>query len=195
VIVGLVLGAAGVLLFLLPTELGRLLGGALFAICLATLPRRSRWGWIAFGASTVVIGGAIYGLTLPGDSPASIGPIRFGVQGAVVGAAEMVRVLGLFSIGLLAARWIPIDDFLPLVSRRPFPLYIAASLLRLVPALREDFERIRRTQVARGLEPRGWWTRPARFVPIIVPLFVNALRRARDQALALELAGLGRRRA
>jgi len=194
-IVAATLAAAGILLFLLPAEPARLLGAFLYVLCLASLARGSRIPWILFGASTILIGAAVYGFTLPDLQPGRLGHSDFGVGGAWIGALEMLRVLGLFSIGLLAARLIPVDDFLPLVSRRPFSLYVTASLLRLVPAIREDFERIRRTQMARGLEIKRAWARPTQFLPIIVPLFVNAIRRARDQALALELAGFGRGRA
>ena len=193
-IVAVTLAAAGILLFTLPSGPSRVLGATLYLVCLATLAQGARLPWIAFGASTLIIGAAVYGFTLPDLDPVTARGIRFGVGGALIGALEMLRVLGLFSIGLLASRWIPVDDLLPLVSRRAFPLYVAASILRLVPALREDFERIRRTQQSRGVETKRAWRRPGQFVPVIVPLFVNALRRARDQALALELSGFGRRR-
>jgi len=194
VIVAIALAALGVLLFLLPAGPARLLGAGLYILCLAATAPGARLSWIAFGASTIVIGAAIYGFTVPGDAPVTIAQAEFGVEGAITGAAEMVRVLGLFSLGLLASRWIPANDLLPLVSRHPFSLYVTASLLRLVPSIRDDFDRIRFIQSARGLELGRWFARPLRILPIIVPLFVNALRRAREQALALELAGLGRRR-
>lgn len=178
----------------MPAQPARILGAALYLLCLATLAPGSRIPWIVFGATTILIGAMVYGFTLPSLQPVRVGSVDFGVGGAWIGALEMLRVLGLFSIGMLAARLIPVEDFLPLVSRRPFPLYVTASLLRLVPALREDFDRIRRTQMSRGLEIKRAWARPTQFLPIIVPLFVNAIRRARDQALALELAGFGRRR-
>lgn len=193
-IIATLLAALGVMLFLLPAGPGRLLGAALYILCLASTAPRARLSWIAFGASTIVIGGAIYGFTIPGEDPIRMGTIEFSVEGATIGAADMVRVLGLFSLGLLASRWVPADDLLPFVSRHPFPLYVTASLLRLVPSIRDDYERIRFIQTARGLEPGRLVTRPIRMLPILVPLFINALRRAREQALALELAGLGRRR-
>lgn len=189
------MAAAGILLFVLPSEPSRILGATLYTLCLMSLAQGSRLPWLLFGGSTLLIGAAVYGFTLPDLQPVHLGTTRFGLGGALIGALEMLRVLGLFSIGLLASRLIPVDDLLPLVSRRAFPLYIVASLIRLVPTLREDFERIRRTQMARGVETKKAWTRPGQFVPLIVPLFVNSLRRARDQALALELAGFGRRRA
>lgn len=193
-IVGALLAAAGVLLFALPSNAARVLGATLYLACLASLARPTRPGWIVFGASTIAFGGLVYGFTWHSEASVPIGPLHFNPVGAAFGAADMLRVLGLFSVGLLAARWIPTDEFLPLVSRHPFPLYVTASLLRLVPAVREDFERIRRSQNARGVDVRSTWRRPTHLLPVVVPLFVNALRRARDQALALELAGLGRRR-
>jgi energy-coupling factor transporter transmembrane protein EcfT len=185
---GLVL--ATILLFVLPAPHARGLGAIIFGVAVAFAKPKARLPLIVFGITTVAIGAVIYGFTLPGPAPVTWGPIDFGPEGAVTGAAEMLRAIGLFSIGLLAARGIPAATFLPLVSKRPLPLYVVASLLRLVPSLGEDFERIRRAQKARGIDIQDTWRRPQQFLPILVPLFVNALRRARDHALMLHLAGI-----
>ena len=73
--------------------------------------------------------------------------------------------------------------------------------LRFVPTLAEEMERIMKAQASRGgdIGQVKWWhpIQMARSrVPLIVPLFVNALRRAEDLVLAMEsrcyIGGKGR---
>ena len=60
--------------------------------------------------------------------------------------------------------------------------------LRFIPTLLEETERIMKAQMARGAEfQRGNLLRRARaMLPILVPLFVSAFRRADELALAME---------
>jgi len=60
--------------------------------------------------------------------------------------------------------------------------------LRFIPTLMEETEKIMKAQMARGAEfDQGNLLRRARaLVPVLVPLFVSAFRRADDLALAME---------
>lgn len=60
--------------------------------------------------------------------------------------------------------------------------------LRFIPTLLEETEKIMKAQMARGAEfDRGGALRRARaLVPVLVPLFVSAFRRADELALAME---------
>jgi len=60
--------------------------------------------------------------------------------------------------------------------------------LRFIPTLLEETEKIIKAQMARGAEfERGNVLRRARaLVPVLVPLFVSAFRRADELALAME---------
>jgi len=60
--------------------------------------------------------------------------------------------------------------------------------LRFIPTLLEETEKIMKAQMARGAEfDRGGVLRRARaLVPVLVPLFVSAFRRADELALAME---------
>lgn len=60
--------------------------------------------------------------------------------------------------------------------------------LRFIPTLLEETEKIMKAQMARGAEfERGSVLRRARaLVPVLVPLFVSAFRRADELALAME---------
>src|SRR4051794_13844211 len=65
--------------------------------------------------------------------------------------------------------------------------------LRFVPTLAEELERIIKAQLSRGAEIGGsFWRidKTARaFVPLFVPLFIGAFRRAEDLVLAMEARG------
>ncbi|CAN5475402.1 energy-coupling factor transporter transmembrane protein EcfT [soil metagenome] len=71
---------------------------------------------------------------------------------------------------------------------------IMAIALRFVPTLAEEMERIMKAQASRGADfsRRRIW-RPDKaakaYLPLIVPLFVNALRRAEELVLAMEARG------
>ncbi len=60
--------------------------------------------------------------------------------------------------------------------------------LRFIPILTEEMERIRMAQLARGadLESRNLRKKAKAMLPLLVPLFVSAFRRADDLALAME---------
>ena len=60
--------------------------------------------------------------------------------------------------------------------------------LRFIPTLMEEIDRIMRAQKARGadLETGGFVRRAKALLPILIPLFVSAFRRAYDLAYAME---------
>lgn len=72
--------------------------------------------------------------------------------------------------------------------------------LRFVPTLAEEMERIMKAQASRGAQMASRYWRPdvlARaYLPLLVPLFLNALRRAEDLIMAMEsrcyVSGAGR---
>ena len=72
--------------------------------------------------------------------------------------------------------------------------------LRFIPILMEETDKIMKAQIARGadLESRNFLKRVKGLIPILVPLFISAFRRAGDLALAMEArcyhGGVGRTR-
>lgn len=66
--------------------------------------------------------------------------------------------------------------------------------LRFIPTLAEELDRIMKAQASRGADigERRWW-RPDKMarerMPLLVPLFVNALRRAEELIVAMEARG------
>ena len=72
--------------------------------------------------------------------------------------------------------------------------------LRFIPTLLEETEKIMKAQMARGADfsSGNLWTRAKSMVPLLVPLFVSAFRRADELAMAMEArcyrGGTGRTR-
>ena len=75
---------------------------------------------------------------------------------------------------------------------------IMTIALRFVPTLMEESQRLMRAQISRGadFESGNLWRKARNLIPLIVPLFVSAFRRADELALAMEARGyrLGARR-
>ena len=72
--------------------------------------------------------------------------------------------------------------------------------LRFIPILMEETDKIRKAQIARGadFESGGLIKKMRAMIPLLVPLFVSAFRRANDLAMAMEArcyhGGAGRTR-
>jgi energy-coupling factor transport system permease protein len=60
--------------------------------------------------------------------------------------------------------------------------------LRFIPTLMEETDRIQKAQMARGadFESGNIFQRAKSMIPVLVPLFVSAFRRADELALAME---------
>jgi energy-coupling factor transport system permease protein len=60
--------------------------------------------------------------------------------------------------------------------------------LRFIPILMEETDKIMKAQMARGadFESGGLIKRAKSLIPLLVPLFVSAFRRANDLAMAME---------
>ena len=60
--------------------------------------------------------------------------------------------------------------------------------LRFIPTLLEETDRIMKAQTARGANftSGSLWQRGKNMIPLLVPLFVSAFRRAEDLATAME---------
>ena len=85
-----------------------------------------------------------------------------------------------------------LERLLKPLARIRFPAHELAMMmtiaLRFIPTLLEETDRIRKAQMARGadFESGGLIARARAMVPILVPLFVSAFRRADELAMAME---------
>ncbi|MBI4790187.1 MAG: energy-coupling factor transporter transmembrane protein EcfT [Chloroflexi bacterium] len=123
-----------------------------------------------------------------------------GVQLAIVSAARFVELLILTSLltfsTTITELTLGTEGLLsPLQRRFNFPAHeLALTMtiaLRFVPTLAEELERIMKAQVSRGADlgrqGRFRFVQQTRaLLPLIVPLFLSALRRAEDLVLAME---------
>jgi energy-coupling factor transport system permease protein len=132
-----------------------------------------------------------------------------GVRLAMVSAARFVELLILTSLLTFSTTVTELtlgtEQLLSPLRRFGFPAHeVALTMtiaLRFVPTLAEELERVVKAQVSRGadLGQRGrlrFVQQTRAFVPVLVPLFLGALRRAEDLILAMEarcyIGGKGR---
>lgn len=127
-------------------------------------------------------------------------PNTCGVQLAIVSAARFLELLILTSLLTFSTTVTSLTLgterlFAPLQRRLNLPVHeLALTMtiaLRFVPTFAEELERIAKAQVSRGadLGQQGRWRfiRQTRaLLPLIVPLFLNALQRAEELVLAME---------
>ncbi len=122
-----------------------------------------------------------------------------GAQLAIVSAARFVELLVLTSLLTFSTTVTELtlgtEQLLSPLQRFNFPAHeLALTMtiaLRFIPTLAEELERIMKAQVSRGadLGQRGRWRfiqQTRALLPLIVPLFLSALRRAEDLILAME---------
>lgn len=85
-----------------------------------------------------------------------------------------------------------IESLLHPLNRLHVPVHEIAMMmsiaLRFIPILLEETDKIMKAQIARGadLESGNMIQRARNMIPILVPLFVSAFRRANDLAMAME---------
>ena len=85
-----------------------------------------------------------------------------------------------------------IEQLLKPLGRLHFPVHELAMMmtiaLRFIPTLLEETDKIQKAQMARGadFESGNIIQRVKNMVPLLVPLFISAFRRANDLALAME---------
>ncbi len=122
-----------------------------------------------------------------------------GVQLAVVSAARFVELLVLTSLLTFSTTVTELtlgtEQLLAPLTRFNFPAHeLALTMtiaLRFVPTFAEELERIMKAQVSRGADlgqqGRLRFVQQTRaLLPLIVPLFLSALRRAEELILAME---------
>ncbi|MFI3176422.1 MAG: energy-coupling factor transporter transmembrane component T [Eubacteriales bacterium] len=85
-----------------------------------------------------------------------------------------------------------LENLLNPLKRIKVPVHEIAMMmsiaLRFIPILLEETDKIMKAQIARGadFESKNIIKRAKSYVPILVPLFISAFRRANDLALAME---------
>lgn len=135
----------------------------------------------------------------PGTAIAAIGPLKITAEGIKVASFMALRlILLVVGTSLMTLTTSPIDltdgmEFcmkgIPVVRRYAHELSMMMSIaLRFIPTLMEETDRIMKAQKARGanFETGSLIARAKALIPILVPLFISAFRRADDLAVAME---------
>lgn len=119
-----------------------------------------------------------------------------GLQTAIYMAIRLVMLV--FSTQLLTLTTSPIqltdglESLMKPLSKIGFPAHELAMMmsiaLRFIPTLLEEADKIMRAQMARGadFESGNLINKAKAMIPLLVPLFVSAFRRADELALAME---------
>ena len=119
-------------------------------------------------------------------------------RGLMMGLRLVLLVLGTSILTLTTSPILLTDGIESLMTplkKLGFPAHELAMMmtiaLRFIPTLLEETDKIMKAQMARGadFESGNIFQRAKSLVPILIPLFVNAFRRADDLAIAMEARG------
>lgn len=135
----------------------------------------------------------------PGEALVSIGFFRITKEGVRIALLLGIRLIFLImgsSLMTLTTTPNQLTDGLEKVMwplrRIRVPVHEIAMMmsiaLRFIPILLEETDKIMKAQMARGadFETGGIFKRAKSLIPLLVPLFVSAFRRANDLAMAME---------
>ncbi|MDO4294319.1 MAG: energy-coupling factor transporter transmembrane component T [Eubacteriales bacterium] len=188
-------------LFIVDNVWGYLLAAAFLGLCvkLSRVPFR----FIVKGMKAIVflmLFAVVFNLFLtPGTPAVSIWRLTITWEGIRMAAKMAVR-LTLLIIGssLMTLTTTPnhltdgLESLLNPLKRLKVPVHEVSMMmsiaLRFIPILLEETDKIMKAQIARGadFESGSLIRRAKAMVPLLVPLFIAAFRRANDLALAME---------
>ena len=142
---------------------------------------------------------AIHLFMTPGTTLVALGPLSItgeGVKQAVQMSARLIYLILISSLLTFTTSPIALTDaierLLSPLKRFKLPVHELAMMmtiaLRFVPTLLEETDRIMKAQMARGADfsSGNIIKRAQNLVPILVPLFISAFRRADELATAME---------
>lgn len=143
-----------------------------------------------------------YLFTTPGEPLVTAGAITITREGLSAGALQIYRLCLLVIVSaLLTFTTSPtqlahgLEVLLNPLTRLGLPVrelsMVMTIALRFVPTLFGEVDKIAKAQQARGADPRSRnpWRRVQSWVPMFVPIFVSAFRRAEELATAMEARG------
>ncbi|MBP5222994.1 MAG: energy-coupling factor transporter transmembrane protein EcfT [Lachnospiraceae bacterium] len=181
------------------------LGYLLAILFLALVIRLSRvpFGFMVKGMKTILVLLLItvgFNLFLtPGEALVSIGKLTVTKEGLRIAVAMALRI-ALLVIGssLMTLTTTPnnltdgMEKMLGFLKIFKVPVHEVAMMMAIalsfIPILLEEMDKIMKAQMARGadFENGNLIARARAMVPLLVPLFVSAFRRANDLAMAME---------
>ena len=163
---------------------------------LSRLPLRLMWNAIKPLWIIIVFTMGIHIFTTPGNSIISYGIINITDNGLAMGlqmAARLVFLILFSSLLTYTTSPIRLTDGIEHPFRRiGVPAHELAMMmtiaLRFIPTLLDETDRIMKAQSARGADfvTGSIIQRAKNMVPLLVPLFISAFRRADELAIAME---------
>lgn len=140
-----------------------------------------------------------FNLFTPGDPLWEMGFVVITVQGVHMALQMGVRlILLILGSSLMTFTTTPnnltdgLESLLNPLNKIKVPVHEISMMmsiaLRFIPILMEETDKIMKAQMARGadFETGGLIKRAKSLIPLLVPLFVSAFRRANDLAMAME---------
>ena len=135
----------------------------------------------------------------PGTPVWTLGPLTLTREGIVFAVKMAVRLTFLiFGSSLMTLTTTPtqltdaLESLLRPLKKVHVPVHEIAMMmsiaLRFIPILMEETDKIMKAQIARGadFESKNIVKKIKSMVPLLVPLFISAFRRANDLAMAME---------
>ena len=168
-----------------PLAYGVVGGFTIFAMLLSRLPLRLMWSAIKPLWIIIVFTMGIHIFTTPGNPIFQWGIINITDHGVAMGLQMAARLIFLILFSsLLTYTTSPIRLTVP-AHELAMMMTIA---LRFIPTLLDETDRIMKAQSARGADfvTGSIIQRAKNMVPLLVPLFISAFRRADELAIAME---------
>ncbi len=181
------------------------IGFAIITIALAAVIIKSRvpFSFMVRGLRSIIVLLLICGLfnlfLTPGDALVKWGKVVITVQGVRAAILMLVRMVYLIiGTSVMTLTTTPnqltdgLETGLRFLNYIHVPVHEIAMMmsiaLRFIPILSDETDKIMKAQTARGAEfdGKGIVKKAKAMVPLLVPLFVSAFRRANDLALAME---------
>ena len=135
----------------------------------------------------------------PGDAIVKWGKVQITIQGIRAAVLMLVRMIYLIiGTSIMTLTTTPnqltdgLETGLRFLNYIHVPVHEIAMMmsiaLRFIPILSDETDKIMKAQMARGasFDGKGVVKKAKAMVPLLVPLFVSAFRRANDLALAME---------
>ena len=124
----------------------------------------------------------------------SWGPVRISAAGLRFALGMAIKLDTFLGVGIVFLSTTKIEEFAYALTRvgMPYKLGFTMTLaFRLVPVFLDAAATVVQAQRCRGFnfDEGNLWQRMRRYVPVIVPVFMGALRRADGMAMALEARG------
>lgn len=185
-----------------PRSIAGLLAATIFlgaVISLSRVPVRLYIQGIRPLLAIIIFSALMNMLFTPGEMFFRFGPVTITREGLFLAAFLVIRLLYLIvgstvmtftttpgqltaglekSLAFLSVFHIPVHEFAMMMS----------IALRFIPILTEELDKIMKAQMSRGadFEKGNLIIRAKKLIPVLLPLFVAALRRASDLAMAME---------